>query len=151
MQARITVITLTVTDLDRAVGFYRDGLGWDTEGIIGTEFEDGAVAFFDLAGGLTLALWPRMSLAHDARLGAPAVGTSPVGSMPGAGPSADLSLGHNVRSRGEVDSTFQHAVAAGATPVRPPQPTSWGGYSAYIADPDGHLWEIVYNPDLIPQ
>ena len=92
MQPRITVITLGVDDLERAVAFYRDGLGLKTEGIVGTEFEHGAVAFFDLQAGLKLALWPRASLAHDAGL--------PVGT-PGV---TELSLGHNVASKNEVDA-----------------------------------------------
>src|SRR5689334_16904085 len=92
MQPHITVITLGVDDLERAVAFYRDGLGLKTDGIVGTEFEHGAVAFFELQAGLRLALWPRASLAHDAGL---RVG------MPSA---TDLSLGHNVASRAEVDA-----------------------------------------------
>jgi catechol 2,3-dioxygenase-like lactoylglutathione lyase family enzyme len=138
MEPRITVVTLAVADLERAVAFYRDGLGWPTDGIIGQEFEDGAVCFFDLAGGLKLALWPRSSLARDA------------GIEPGVGSRSELSLGHNVRSAAEVDAAYGRVVAAGATPIRPPHATFWGGYTAYIADPDGHLWELVFNPDLIP-
>lgn len=100
MQPRITVITLCVEDLERSVAFYRDGLRLKTEGIIGTEFEHGAVAFFDLQAGLKLALWPRTSLAHDAGL--------PLGT-----PSAtELSLGHNVASRDEVDAVMEEALRA---------------------------------------
>lgn len=138
MEPRITVITLGVDDLERAVAFYRDGLGWPTDGLVGTEFEDGAVAFFDLADGLKLALWPRASLARDA--GVPLGAPSPT----------ELSLGHNVRLAAEVDAAYARAVRAGATGIKPPRPTSWGGYAAYVQDPDGHLWEIVHNPDLIP-
>lgn len=138
MEPRLTVLTLGITDLERSVAFYRDGLGWPTTGIIGTEFEDGAVCFFDLAGGLKLALWPRASLARDA------------GIKVGAVSRTELSLGHNVRTRAEVDAAYERALAAGATAVRPPHDTFWGGYSAYIADPDGHLWELVFNPDLLP-
>ena len=136
---RITVVTLGVADLERSVAFYRDGLGWATEGIIGTEFPDGAVAFFALAGGLRLALWPRESLARDAgvALGAP----SPT----------ELSLGYNVTAIDEVDRVFSVAIAAGATAVKEPAPTFWGGYAGYFADPDSHLWEVVYNPDLLPE
>jgi catechol 2,3-dioxygenase-like lactoylglutathione lyase family enzyme len=138
MQARITVLTLGVDDLERAVTFYRDGLGLKTEGIIGTEFEHGAVAFFDLQAGLKLALWPRASLAHDAGL--------PVGT-----PSAtDLSLGHNATSRAEVDAVMEQAMRAGAHIVKPAQETFWGGYGGYFQDPDQHLWEVVWNPQLIP-
>lgn len=138
MQPRITVITLGVDDLERAVRFYRDGLGLKTDGIVGTEFEHGAVAFFDLQAGLQLALWPRTSLAHDA-------------GMPLAAPGAtELSLGHNVGSRVEVDAVMEQAKRAGARIVKPAQETFWGGYAGYFQDPDQHLWEIVWNPQLIP-
>lgn len=138
MKPRITVITLAVADLERAVRFYRDGLGWPTEGIIGQEFEHGAVAFFDLQAGLKLALWPRQSLANDSGLPmSPACAT-------------ELSLGHNVASRAEVDAAMELAARAGATIVKPAQPTFWGGYAGYFQDPDGHLWEVVWNPQLLP-
>src|SRR3954454_18299072 len=102
MKARVTLLTLGVDDLERSVTFYRDGLGLKTEGIVGTEFEHGAVAFFDLQSGLKLALWPRASLAHDAGL--------PLGP-----PSAtEFSLGHNVGSRAEVDAVMTAAQRAGA-------------------------------------
>jgi catechol 2,3-dioxygenase-like lactoylglutathione lyase family enzyme len=134
MQPRITVLTLGVDDLERAVAFYRDGLGLKTDGIIGTEFEHGAVAFFDLQAGLKLALWPRASLAHDSGL--------PRG-MPSA---TELSLGHNVASRDEVDAVMEQARRAGARIVKPAQETFWGGYGGYFQDPDQHLWEVVWNP-----
>ena len=138
MKATISVITLGVDDLERSVAFYRDGLGLGTDGIVGAEFEHGAVAFFDLQQGLKLAVWPRRSLAHDAGL---TVGP----------PSAtDLSLGHNVSSKAEVDAVMQQASAAGATLVKAAQDTFWGGYAGYFQDPDGHLWEVVYNPKLLP-
>ena len=134
MKPRITVITLGTDDLERAVRFYRDGLGLKTEGIIGTEFEHGAVAFFELQSGLRLALWPRKSIAHDSGL--------PVGT-----PSAtELTLGHNVGSRAEVDAVMEQARAAGAVIVKPAHDTFWGGYAGYFQDPDGHLWEAVWNP-----
>ncbi len=136
---RITVVTLGVSNLVRSVAFYRDGLGWASEGIIGTEFPDGAVAFFTLAGGLRLALWPRKSLARDA------------GVAQGAPSQTELSLGYNVTAIGEVDRVFALAVAAGAIAIKEPTPTFWGGYAGYFADPDGHLWEVVYNPDLLPE
>lgn len=139
MKPRITLITLGVDDLERAVRFYRDGLGWPTEGIVGTQFEHGAVAFFTLRDGLRLALWPRESLAHDAGL--------PLGS-----PSAlELSLGHNVSSKSEVDDVMKEVKAAGAEIVKPAQDTFWGGYSGYFKDPDGHLWEVAWNPRMLPQ
>jgi len=134
MKPRITVITLGTDDLERAVRFYRDGLGLKTEGIIGTEFEHGAVAFFELQSGLRLALWPRKSISHDSGL--------PVGA-----PSAtELTLGHNVGSPGEVDAVMAQARSAGATIVKPAHDTFWGGYAGYFQDPDGHLWEAVWNP-----
>jgi catechol 2,3-dioxygenase-like lactoylglutathione lyase family enzyme len=138
VKPRITVITLGVDDLDRAVAFYRDGLGFSTEGIVGTEFENGAVAFFDLQHGLKLALWPRRSLAHDAGL------------EPGPRGALDFSLGHNVVSRAEVDAVMAQVSAAGAAIVKPAQDTFWGGYAGYFRDLDGHLWEVVYNPELLP-
>lgn len=134
MQPRITVITLGVDDLERALRFYRDGLGFDTEGIVGTEFEHGAVVFIDLQHGLKLALWPRTSLARDS--GLPLTPPSPTG----------LSLGHNVSSRSEVDAVMERAAHAGAHIVKPAQVTFWGGYAGYFQDPDQHLWEVVWNP-----
>ncbi|WP_294000296.1 VOC family protein [Sphaerotilus sp.] len=138
MKPRLTVLTLAVDDLDRALRFYRDGLGFATPGIFGTEFEHGAVVFIDLQPGLKLALWPRRSLAHDTGL-------------PLQPPSAtELSLGHNVRSREEADAVMAKAAAAGAVIVKPAQDTFWGGYGGYFQDPDGHLWEVVWNPHLLP-
>lgn len=134
MKPRITVITLAVDDLERAVGFYADGLRFPTEGIVGREFEHGAVAFFDLQPGLRLALWPRTSLAHDTGL-----------AICAASPT-ELSLGHNVSSREEVDAVMASAEAAGARIVKPAKETFWGGYAGYFQDPDGHLWEVVWNP-----
>lgn len=134
MKPRISLITLCVDDLERSVGFYRDGLGLETEGIIGTEFEYGAVAFFDLEGGLKLALWPRASLARDSGL------------TPGQPSATEFSLGHNVASKAEVDAVMAQAVAAGATIVKVAQDTFWGGYAGYFQDPDGHLWEVAWNP-----
>lgn len=138
MQARITLITLGVDDLHAAVRFYRDGLGLQTQGIVGEEFEHGAVAFFDLAGGLRLALWPRASLAHDAGV---AVGPRSI---------TEFSLAHNVASREEVDAVMGQAQRAGATLVKPAQATFWGGYAGYFQDPDGHLWEVAFNPQFLP-
>lgn len=139
MKPRMTVITLGVDDLDRAVRFYRDGLGLKTDGIVGTEFEYGAVAFFDLQSGLKLALWPRSSLCHD------------TGLPPGPLGSTAFTIGHNVSSAAEVDLVMDEAKTAGATIVKPPQHTFWGGYAGYFQDLDQHLWEIVWNPQLIPK
>ena len=139
MKPRLTVITLGVDDLKRAVRFYRDGLGLKTDGIIGTEFEHGAVAFFDLQGGLKLALWPRTSIAHETGLAL------------GHPTSTEFTLGHNVRTRTEVDEVIRQAAEAGAVVARPPQETFWGGYAGYFQDPDGHLWEVVWNLQLLPE
>lgn len=134
MQPRISLITLAVDDLERALHFYRDGLGLATDGIMGTEFEHGAVAFFELQGGLKLALWPRASLAHDSGL--------PLG----ARSATEFALAHNVASREEVDAVMAQAQAAGAAIVKPAQQAFWGGYAGYFQDPDGHLWEVAFNP-----
>jgi catechol 2,3-dioxygenase-like lactoylglutathione lyase family enzyme len=139
VKARITLITLGVDDLAASLRFYRDGLGLKTGGIVGTEFEHGAVAFLELQSGLKLALWPRASLAHDTGLA-----VSP--------PSpTDLSLGHNVASKAEVDAVMAQAKAAGANIVKPAQDTFWGGYTGYFQDPDRHLWEVAWNPQMLPQ
>lgn len=129
MKPRLSVLTLAVGDLERAVAFYRDGLGLATDGIVGTEFEHGAVAFFDLQEGLRLALWPRASLAHDSGL-------------PTAAGDPSFSLGHNVRTRDEVDAVMAEAERAGATIVKPAADTFWGGYAGYFRDPDGALSNI---------
>jgi catechol 2,3-dioxygenase-like lactoylglutathione lyase family enzyme len=139
MQARITVITLGVEDLERAVAFYRDGLGLPTDGIVGKEFENGAVAFFDLQDGLKLALWPRASMAADTGL--------PLRT----GGSLEFTLGQNVSSKSEVDGLMQQAIDAGATLVKAAADTFYGGYAGYFMDLDGHLWEAVYNPQLLPK
>lgn len=136
MKPRLTVITIGVDDLDRAVRFYRDGLGLMTEGIVGQEFEYGAVAFFDLQAGLRLALWPRQSISHDS--GVEVSAPSPT----------EFTLGHNVASRDEVNEVMAQARSSGATIVKPAQDTFWGGYAGYFQDPDGHLWEVVWNPAL---
>ena len=139
MKPRITVLTLGVNDLDRSLAFYRDGMGLETKGITGQEFEDGAVVFIDLESGLKLALWPRRSLAKDTGL--------PVG-QPCA---TELSIGHNVMSKEEVDVVMEQARRAGAVIVKEAQDTSWGGYAGYFQDPDQHLWEIAWNPQMLPQ
>jgi uncharacterized protein len=134
MKARVTVITLGVDDLERALTFYRDGLGLRTEGIMGTEFEHGAVAFFDLQEGLRLAIWPRDDIAFDTKLEK---------TLPSP---TEFTLGHNVNSKEEVDQVMEQARKAGATVTVSPHDTFWGGYSGYFQDPDGHLWEVVWNP-----
>ncbi|WHZ09884.1 MAG: slipin family protein [Burkholderiaceae bacterium] len=134
MKPLVTLITLGVDDLERAVAFYRDGLGLATKGIVGREFENGAVAFFNLQPGLKLALWPRASLAAD------------TGLAQTAGCATEMTLAHNVASRAEVDATLAQAQAAGAAIVRPAHDTFYGGYAGYFQDPDGHLWEVAFNP-----
>jgi catechol 2,3-dioxygenase-like lactoylglutathione lyase family enzyme len=136
MKARITVITIGVDDLERALKFYRDGLGLPTQGIFGTEFEYGAVAFFDLSAGLKLAIWPRNSIAHD------------TGLQPAPPSTTEFTLGHNVASQKEVDAVMEQAAQAGAKIIKPAQKTFWGGYAGYFQDPDGHLWEVVWNPQF---
>ena len=128
MDPRISIITLGVTDLPRSVEFYRDGLGL-------TLFDENteSIAFFQNRG-TWLALYPRQSLADDVGI-----------SVEGSGFSG-VTLAHNVRTREDVDELLDVAVAAGATLVKPARDTFWGGYSGYFADPDGHLWEIAWNP-----
>lgn len=138
MKPRISVVTIAVGDLEASLRFYRDGLGLKTEGIVGTEFEHGAVVFIDLQSGLRLALWPRSSIAHDTGLEART--RSPI----------EFTLGHNVGSIREVDEVMDQAANAGATIVKPAHETFWGGYSGYFQDPDGHCWEVVWNPQWIP-
>jgi uncharacterized protein len=136
VKPRITLITLAVGDLERSVAFYRDGLGLETKGITGTEFENGAVAFFKLESGLLLALWPRTSLAADSGVPLQHHG------------ALEFSLAHNVDSQHEVDAVMLQARQAGAEIVKPAQPTFYGGYAGYFQDPDGHLWEVAFNPVL---
>lgn len=137
MKSRITLITLGVDDLERALRFYRDGLGLASEGIVGADIEHGAVAFFELQAGLKLALWPRASIAHD------------VAMTPTAPSPTDFTIGHNVASKAEVDVVMAQAGRAGALVVKPAQDTSWGGYAGYFQDPDGHLWEVAWNPQWV--
>jgi catechol 2,3-dioxygenase-like lactoylglutathione lyase family enzyme len=140
MRARISVVTLGVSDLERALAFYRDGLGLSSPGIIGTEYPGdertpaGAAAMFTLDDGLVLALYPRSELAKDA-------GVEPE-RLAGSGHS----LGHVVERREDVDRLLEEAGRAGATVLGPAHDRPWGIYSGYFSDPDGHLWEVVYFP-----
>jgi uncharacterized protein len=134
MRPRIKVITLGVNDLEKSLAFYRDGLGLPTEGIIGTEFEDGAVVFFNMNDDLILALYPKTALAKDANV--------PVGPPS----SAQFSIGHIVKSKAEVDGVMRQAEKAGAKITDRAHDRFWGGYSGYFEDLDGHLWEIAWNP-----
>lgn len=134
MKPRIKVITLGVDDLEAALAFYRDGLGLPTEGIIGTEFEDGAVVFIEMNDDLILALYPRSALAKDANVEA------------GPRSPSELALGHIVGSKEAVDEIMRQARDAGAHVTDAARERFWGGYSGYFQDPDGHLWEIAWNP-----
>ena len=138
MKPRISVLTLGVSDLEKSVEFYREGLGFATEGIIGKEFANGAVAFFDLQSGIKLALWSRESMSNDT--GIPLQRSS----------ALEFTIGHNVVTKEEVNTVMELAEKIGAKIIKPAQDTFWGGYTGYFQDPDGHLWEIVYNPHLIP-
>ena len=139
MEPRVHVITLAVGDLERSLEFYREGLGLESPGVVGTEFigdettPAGAVAMFELEGGLILALYPRTELAKDANvpLGPPKTG--------------EFSIGHTVGTKAEVDAVLSRAEAAGATLTDQPHERPWGIYSGYFRDPDGHLWEIIWR------
>lgn len=132
------MLTVGVDDLKRSLEFYRDGMGLATQGIVGTEFENGAAVFFDLEGGMKLAMFKRADLAIDSgvRVTPPSV--------------TEFSIGHHVRTREEVDRVMSQAAAAGAHMVQPARDTFWGGYAGYFRDPDGHLWEIMWNPAWLP-
>ena len=138
MKPRISLLTLGGADLERSLAFYRDGLGLPTDGIVGREFEHGAVAFFELSGGLRLALWAQDDIAHDT--GLPKTPASPTSFI----------VAHNVASRQEVDEVMAQAADAGATVVKPAAETFYGGYAGYFQDPDGHVWEVAWNPALLP-
>jgi uncharacterized protein len=138
MKPRLSVLTLGVRDLESSLAFYRDGLGFQTPGIIGEEFEYGAVAFVDLQHGLRLAFWRSRSLAQDTGLALEQDGTP------------KISLGHNVTSREEVDAVIEQAGRVGAAIVKEATDTFYGGYAGYFQDPDDFLWEIVWNPEFVP-
>lgn len=127
MEQRLSLVTLGVGDLAASASFY-ERLGWRRSRAGG-----GDIVFFHL-GGIALGLFPVAALAADA--GVPAAGSGFRG----------FTLSHNARTRAEVDSLLAEAIAAGARPVRAAHDTDWGGYMGYFADPDGHLWEIAWNP-----
>jgi uncharacterized protein len=143
MKPQVHVITLAVDDLERSLAFYRDGLGFESSGIIGADWSDertganGAAALFGLAGGLILSLYRRGDLAKDAEIDLH------------ERHSGEFSLGQLVRSREEVDELLAKAETAGAT-VIDPHDRPWGIYSGYFQDPDGHLWEVIWNPGRLP-
>ncbi len=138
MEARFAVLTLGVDDLEQSFRFYHDGLGFPSKGILGKEFEHGEVAFFEMKNGTTLALYSRANLALDANV------------SPGARSSTEFSIGYNVKEQKEVDSVLEQAHRAGARIVKHAQKAFWGGYHGYFEDPDGHLWEILWSPQLLP-
>jgi catechol 2,3-dioxygenase-like lactoylglutathione lyase family enzyme len=129
MKPKISLLTLGVRDIARSLAFYRDGLGLPTH-----SYEEGAdVVFFPLEG-TWLAIHPREKLAEDAQVSAEGRGFS------------GITIAHNEPSKEKVDEVFARALAAGAKAIKKPQDVFWGGYSGYFADPDGHLWEVAYNP-----
>lgn len=130
MEPRITLITLGVADLPRAVRFYRDGLGWPT-----TYEEGGPVAFFNTSG-VRLSLYPLEHLAAD---------ISPHVQPTRAG-FGGITLAHNVRTKSEVAEVLAFAERAGGRIVKPAQDVFWGGHSGYFCDPDGYYWEVARNP-----
>jgi catechol 2,3-dioxygenase-like lactoylglutathione lyase family enzyme len=134
MKPYVTVLTLGVDDLERSLAFYRDGLGLPTDGIVGREFENGAAFFIELNDNLKLALYPATSLAKEA-------GVAPTSSRLGV-----IAIGHNVGSKDEVDAVMKQAERAGAVITDPARVRFWGGYGGHFHDPDGHLWEIAWNP-----
>ena len=134
MKQRINLLTLGVSDLEKSMKFYRDGLGWQTKGIVGTEFENGAVVMFELSKDRMLWLYERKNLAWDSN-----VNLQPVS-------ATEFSVGYFVNSNEEVDAIMKQAEEAGATITKRAQKAFWGGYHGYFQDPDGHLWEIGHNP-----
>lgn len=141
MKPRIHVLTLAVDDLDRSLSFYRR-LGLDSPGIIAAEFPGdeenaaGAIAVFQLDRGFLLAIFPRSELAKDAKI------------VPTRMHSGSFSIGHAVGSREEVDALLDAAETAGATVTVKAYDRPFGVYSGYFQDPDGHLWEVLWNPAL---
>jgi catechol 2,3-dioxygenase-like lactoylglutathione lyase family enzyme len=129
MNPRISTITLGVSDIEKSLAFYRDGLGFPTH-----NYKPGDDNIMFRLYGTWLGLYPRDKLAADATV--PQIGSG----------FRAFTLSHNVSSKLAVDRLFREAVAVGATPVKSPQDVFWGGYSGYFADPDGHLWEVAWNP-----
>jgi catechol 2,3-dioxygenase-like lactoylglutathione lyase family enzyme len=130
VEQRLTVVSLGVTDLDRALRFYRDGLGWRLWSASSGDF-----AMFVLKGGVALALYPLSLLAEDA-------GVADLGGFGG------ITLAHNLAGHAEVDALLKAAVKAGGRLLKAATEKEWGGYSGYFADPDGHPWEVAWNPHL---
>lgn len=135
MKSQVSIITLAVGNLEKSVRFYRDGLGWKTRGIVGADYDYGATAFFDLQPGLCLALWPRESLAHEA------------GVEPQPPAMTEFMLSHCVEDREQVEAILQMAAQAGGHILKPAHDTLLGGHAGIFKDPDGHLWEVAWNPE----
>jgi predicted lactoylglutathione lyase len=139
VKPKINLINLAVNDLEKSVAFYRDGLGWPTNGIVGQEFHDdvtgadGTIAFFELNDGLQLGLYERANLAKDGQ----------VDLQPES--ATEFSLGYPAESKEEVDELLKKVETAGAKLTAPPHMRPFGVYSGYFQDPDGHLWEIAWN------
>ncbi|HVX00306.1 MAG TPA: VOC family protein [Candidatus Babeliaceae bacterium] len=134
MEQRLNILTLGVKDLKRSMEFYRKGMGWRTQGLVGTEYEHGAIVLFELANGQMLSLYERKNLAWDSK-----VELQPVS-------ATEFSIGYFVNSDGEVDAILEQASAAGAKITKQGQKAFWGGYHGYFQDIDGHLWEVGHNP-----
>lgn len=134
MKQRINLLTLGVSDLKKSMKFYQEGFGWQTQGIVGTEFENGAVVLFKLDNGRMLCLYERKNLAWDSNL------------KPQPESATEFSIGYFVNSDKEVDAIIKQAQKAGAKVTKSAQKAFWGGYHGYLQDIDGHLWEIGHNP-----
>ncbi len=139
MEPRFSILTLGVDNLEKSFKFYHDGLGFPSKGIVGQEFEHGEAAFFDLKSGIILAIYPRKDLAWDSTL------------KETSSSSTEFSIGYLTKNKEEVDSIMKLAKKAGAVISKPAQKAFWGGYTGYFQDPDGYLWEILWNPNLIPE
>lgn len=142
MRPQLSYLTLTVRELERAHAFYQALFNWPSDGIVGTEYEHGAVVFYQLPEGLILALWPRASLAHE--IGQTEQSFTPLVAHPPV--QQQVLLAHNLPSPAAVDDFLANAQTHGASWIKPAAPTAWGGYAGYFADPDGNLWEATYNP-----
>ncbi len=133
MKQRIHVLTLGVNDLEKSMRFFKNGFGWQTKGIVGTEYERGAIVVFDLNNGMMISLYERKNLAWDTGLE----------QQPES--ATEFSIGHLVNTDKEVNLIMEQAGKAGAKIIKPAQKTFWGGYAGYFKDIDGHLWEIAHN------
>lgn len=134
MKQRLNILTLGVKDLKKSMEFYQKGLGWQTQGIVGAEYENGAIVLFELSNGQMLSLYERKNLAWD----------SEVELQPAS--ATEFSIGYFVSSDQEVDAILEQANTAGAKITKSAQKAFWGGYHGYFQDIDGHLWEIGHNP-----